>query len=64
MEEAKVYTVKQFSELMHISVGYAYRMCREGKIKTVKFGDRYLIPSKVVDEILAGASCQGIKQAC
>jgi excisionase family DNA binding protein len=54
--EPRVLTVREFASVMKISDGLAYRMCREGKIRTVRFGDRYLIPIKVVDEILDGAS--------
>jgi excisionase family DNA binding protein len=58
MEDQKVYTVRQFARAMQISEGMAYKMVREGKVKVVKFGDRALIPSKVVDEILEGARVQ------
>lgn len=58
MEESKVYTVREFAKAMKISEGMAYKMVREGRVKVVRFGDRPLIPSRVVDEILAGASNQ------
>jgi excisionase family DNA binding protein len=53
--DEKVYTVREFAKVMKLSESMAYRMCREGKVKTVKFGDRYLIPVKVVDDILSQA---------
>lgn len=56
--EERVLTVKEFARVMKISDSLAYKMCREGKVKTVRLGDRYLIPVKVLDEILAGASCK------
>jgi excisionase family DNA binding protein len=53
MEEPKVYTVREFAKVMKISAGMAYKMAREGKIRTVRFGDRYLIPAKVVSQLLS-----------
>lgn len=60
MEEKKVYSVREFAKMMTLSEGYAYRLVREGKVKSVKFGDRCLIPVKVVDDILAAADYQGL----
>ncbi len=54
MEETKVYTVREFARAMKISESYAYLLVRAGKIRTVKFGDRYLIPATVVEQILSG----------
>jgi excisionase family DNA binding protein len=57
MEEPKVYTVREFAKIMKISQSYAYLLVRGGKVRTVKIGDRYLVPASVVSEILNG-TCQ------
>lgn len=59
--EEKVFTVREFAKVMKISEGMAYKYVREGRVRSVRFGDRYLIPARVVDEILAGdkqVNCQ------
>jgi excisionase family DNA binding protein len=53
MEDPKVYTVREFAKVMKISAGMAYKMARQGKLRTVRFGDRYLIPAKVISELLS-----------
>ncbi len=55
MNEAKVYTIKEFSKVMKISESMAYKQIREGRVKVITFGDRRLIPVWVVDELLAKA---------
>jgi excisionase family DNA binding protein len=52
--EDKVYTVREFAKVMKISESYAYLLVRKGKVRSVKFGDRYLVPARVIDQILAG----------
>jgi excisionase family DNA binding protein len=49
----QVYTVREFANLLKISESYAYLLVRGGKIRSVKLGDRYLIPAKVIDELLS-----------
>ena len=50
----KVLTVKELSIELGISVNLAYRQVREGKIYSIKCGDRYLIPKKAFEELLSG----------
>jgi excisionase family DNA binding protein len=64
MDEPKVYTVREFAKTMKISQSMAYLMVRTGRVKTVKFGDRVLIPAKVVSEILDSACNQAKTGAC
>jgi excisionase family DNA binding protein len=64
MDEPKVYTVAEFAQVMKISQSMAYLMVRSGKVKNVKFGDRVLIPAKVVEEILDSAFNQAKNSAC
>ncbi len=52
--ENRVWTVREFGELMKISEAYAYRLVREGRVASIRIGDRYLISSKTVDAIISG----------
>jgi excisionase family DNA binding protein len=52
--DRKVLTVKELAQELGISINLAYRQVREGKIYSIKCGDRYLIPRKSLEELLAG----------
>ena len=52
--ERKVLTVQELAEELRISRNLAYRQVREGKIYSVKCGDRYLIPVSSLMEWLRG----------
>lgn len=52
--DKKVLTVKELSDELGISISLAYRQVREGKIYSIKCGDRYLIPKKAFEELLSG----------
>ena len=54
----KVLTVKELSIELGISVNLAYRQVREGKIYSIKCGDRYLIPMKTLEQLLSGQQGQ------
>jgi len=53
--ERKVLTVKELANELGISINLAYRQVREGKIYSIKCGDRYLIPKKAFEELLSGS---------
>ena len=53
--DKKVLTVKELAKELDISVNLAYRQVREGKIYSIKCGDRYLIPKKAFEELLSGS---------
>jgi excisionase family DNA binding protein len=53
-EDSKVMTVEELAKALRISINLAYRQVREGKVYSIKCGDRYLIPKKALDELLAG----------
>ena len=53
-EEKKVLTVEELAKELRISKSLAYRQVREGKIYSIKCGDRYLIPKKSLEELLSG----------
>lgn len=50
----KVLTVKELANELGISINLAYRQVRSGKIYSIKWGDRYLIPIKAFEELLSG----------
>ena len=50
----KVLTVKELANELGISINLAYRQVREGKIYSIKCGDRYLIPKKALEKLLSG----------
>jgi excisionase family DNA binding protein len=52
--ERKVLTVKELALELGISINLAYRQVREGKIYSIRCGDRYLIPKKAFEELLSG----------
>lgn len=54
--EKIVLTVEEVARVMRISRNLAYRQVREGKIYSIKFGDRYLIPVKSLEKLLEGNS--------
>jgi len=53
-EKKKVLTVEELAKELRISKNLAYRQVREGKIHSIKCGDRYLIPRRSLDELLSG----------
>jgi excisionase family DNA binding protein len=52
--EKKVLTVEELAKELRISKSLAYRQVREGKIYSIKCGDRYLIPKKAFEQLLFG----------
>lgn len=55
MDKAKkVMTVEELARELRISTSLAYRQVRSGKIYSIKCGDRYLIPIRSLDKLLAG----------
>ncbi len=52
--DKRVLTVKELAFELRISVNLAYRQVREKKIYSIKCGDRYLIPRKVLEHLLSG----------
>jgi len=51
-----VLTVDELAKELGISRNLAYRQVREGKIYSIKCGDRYLIPIKTLEKLLSGES--------
>ncbi|MCL2475283.1 MAG: helix-turn-helix domain-containing protein [Chloroflexi bacterium] len=58
-EEKKVLTVKELAKELRISPNLAYQQIRHGFIYSLKLGDRYLIPRKAIDDLLAGTNSKG-----
>jgi len=53
-EEKKVITVEELARELRISKSLAYRQVREGRIYTIRCGDRYLIPVRSLEQLLNG----------
>ena len=60
-EEKKVLTVGEVAKELRISRNLAYQQVKCGFIYSLKLGDRYLIPRKALDDLLAGNVNKGIK---
>jgi len=57
--EKRVLTVEELARELGISKNLAYKQVREGKIYSIKCGDRYLIPIKALDKLLSGDQAVG-----
>jgi excisionase family DNA binding protein len=53
-DEKKVLTVAELAKELRVSVNLIYRQVREGKIYSIKLGDRYLIPKRALENLLLG----------
>jgi excisionase family DNA binding protein len=54
--EKRVLTVEELARELGISRNLAYKQVREGKIFSIKCGDRYLIPVAALEKLLSGES--------
>ena len=52
--EKRILTVEELAKELRISRSLAYRQVREGKIYSIKCGDRYLIPVRSLEQLLNG----------
>ena len=52
--EKRILTVEELAKELRISRSLAYRQVREGKIYSIKCGDRYLIPVRSLEKLLNG----------
>jgi excisionase family DNA binding protein len=52
--EKNVLTVEELAKELRISKNLAYRQVREGRIYSIRCGDRYLIPRRPLEELLSG----------
>ena len=41
-----VYTVRQVADMLSISLGGTYQLCRDGEIPALKLGNRWVIPKR------------------
>jgi excisionase family DNA binding protein len=46
------FTVLQFAEIFSLSRDLAYAAVRSGKVGSIRFGKRYVIPRRIVEELL------------
>ena len=49
-------SIKQFSEMLGISLPHAYRMVEKGEVPSMKLGNRYIISKKYIENKLEGFS--------
>ena len=49
-------SIKQFSEMLGISLPHAYRMVEKGEVPSMKLGNRYIISKKYIEDQLEGFS--------
>ena len=49
-------SIKQFSEMLGISLPHAYRMVEKGEVPSMKLGNRYIISRKYIENKLEGFS--------
>ena len=45
-------TVEEAGKLLGISRALAYRMARTGRLPTIRFGNRIVVPKKVIEDML------------
>ncbi len=55
----RVLTVEELAKALGISRNLAYKQVREGKIYSIRCGDRYLIPIKALEKLLSGDQAAG-----
>jgi excisionase family DNA binding protein len=51
-EEKLTFTVEEAGRLLGISRALAYEMARTGKLPTLRFGKRLVVPKKAVQDML------------
>lgn len=51
----EVISIDNLQEILHIGRNAAYSLLKEGKIKTIKVGKKYIIPKKSIIEFLKTA---------
>ncbi|MCQ2476121.1 MAG: helix-turn-helix domain-containing protein [Clostridia bacterium] len=51
----EVISIDNLQEILHIGRNAAYSLLKEGKIKTIKVGKKYIIPKKSIIEFLETA---------
>ena len=60
-----VMTVPEVAAYLRISRNLAYQLCREGRIPTIRLGDRVLIPRQGVERMLSeGGEISARSEVC
>ena len=54
--EKLTFTVEEAGKLLGISRALAYEMARQGKLPTLRFGKRLVVPRKAVQDMLERAA--------
>ena len=55
-EYPDVVTIDDLQSMLHLGRNAAYKLLRDGNIKTIKFGKKYIIPKTSVIQFLNTAS--------
>jgi excisionase family DNA binding protein len=53
-EQGLTLTVTQAANALGLSRGLAYQLAKEGKLPTIRFGRRLVVPRKALDALLSG----------
>ena len=49
-----ILTVKEASEMLHVTQDYVRNECRTGRMEAIKYGRKWLIPVHAVEAIING----------
>ena len=58
IEERLCVTVPEAAKMLGISRNFAYQLVREGKLPSIRFGKRILIPKAALEKMLEGRVSQ------
>ena len=56
IEQNRFYTLKELSEVVHLSYECLRKMCVSGNLKHIKSGTKYLVSGRVVLDLLGGGN--------
>jgi excisionase family DNA binding protein len=54
-----VYSVGSFAQALGVGEMSVYRAIHAGRLPAIKFGGRYVVPARVLDELIAAAMESG-----
>lgn len=54
IEQNRFYTLKELSQVVHLSYECLRKMCVSGRLKHIKSGTKYLVSGRVILQLLGG----------
>ena len=60
--ERLTFTAEEAGELLGISRALAYEMARRGKLPTLRFGRRLVVPKKAIENMLGSAEKNNLNE--